>query len=134
MIKKVFKILCLTSVLSISPVSAQMSVGTSSQIQIGWSAYNKSTNRYTKVNQRGTSGENIIPESSDRKFKIYGSKFKINNQDNSFDYSSKANDTLTVTDIQQDNFSVFSNYSGTSTRSTRPSLGWFDKGNSRFSR
>ena len=116
------------------PVSAQMSVGASSQLQIGWSAYNKSTNRYTKVNQRGTSGENIVPKSSDGKFKIYGSEFQINNQNNSFDYSSKANDTLTVTDIQENNFSVFGSYSGMSTRSTRPSLGWFDQGNSRFSR
>ena len=98
-------------------------------MQIGWSAYNKSVNRYTNINQRGTSGENIVPSDGTNKFQIYGSKFQINDKNQSFDYSSIANDNLTITDIQQDNFSVFGNYSGTSTRSTKPSLGWFDKGN-----
>ena len=130
---RIIKILGFMITLSCLPAAAQMSVGTSSQLQIGWSAYNKSTNRFTNVNQRGTSGENIIPENGTGKFNIYGTKFKINDKNQSFDYSSIATDSHTVTDIQQDNFSVFSNYSGMSTRVTRPSLGWFDKGNSRFS-
>ena len=131
---RIIKILGSIITLSCLPAAAQMSVGTSSQMQIGWSAYNKSANRFTNVNQRGTSGENVVPENTTGKFKIYGSKFKVNDKTQSFDYSSIANDTYTVTDIQQDNFSVFSNYSGMSTRVTRPSLGWFDKGNAGFSR
>ena len=129
---RVLRILGIMISLSPLPAVAQMSIGTTSQMQIGWSASNKSTNRFTNVNQRGTSGENIVPTSGD-KFQIYGSQFKINDKTQSFSYSSIANDSYTVTDIQQDNFSVFSNYSGTSTRTTRPSLGSFDKGNSRFS-
>ena len=131
---RVLQIFCSITILSTFPVAAQMSIGTSSQMQIGWSAYNKSTNRYTRVNQRGTSGENIVPKSSNGKFKIYGSEFKVNDETNAFDYSSIANDNHTVTDIQQDNLSVFGSYNGTSTRTTKPSLGWFGSGNSSLSR
>ena len=130
---KVLKILSTIISFSCLPATAQMSVGSTSQMQIGWSAYNKSVNRYTNINQRGTSGENIIPEEG-TSFQIYGTKFKVNDKGQSFDYSSTANDNLTVTDIQEDNFSVFGSYTGTSTRSTKPSLGWFGKGNSRFAR
>ena len=131
---RVLQIFCTVTILSTFPVAAQVSVGTSSSMNIGWSAYNKSTNRYTRVNQRGTSGENIVPENSNGQFKIYGSEFKVNDKSNSFDYSSIANDNHTVTDIQKNNFSVFASTNGISTRTTSPSLGWFGRGNSSFSR
>ena len=124
---RALKFLCSFILFSSLPASAQMSVGTSSQIQIGWSGYNKSVNRYTNINQRGTSGENITPSDNTDRFMIYGSEFKVNNKDLSFDYSSIANDNITVTDLQQNNFSVFGNYSGTSTRSTRPPRDWFGR-------
>ena len=131
---RILKILSAIISLSCLPAAAQMSVGASSQMQIGWSGYNKSVNRYTNINQRGTSGENILPESGENRFQIYGTKFKVNDESKSFDYASTANDNLTVTDVQENNFSVVGNYNGTPTRSTKPSLGWFDQGNSRFSR
>ena len=115
------------------PVAAQISVGTSSQTQIGWSAYSNSTNRFTRVYQLGTSGENVVPRRHG-KFNIYGTKFKVDNKNASFDYSSIANEDVIVTDTQQNNFSVFGSNSLMSTRSTKPSLGWFDKGNSSLSR
>lgn len=130
----ILRILAIINIFSCVPAAAQISVGTSSQMQIGWSGYNRSTNRYTNVVQRGTSGENITPEKSDSKFHIYGSTFKVKDKTLPFDYSSIANNNRVVTDIQEDNFSVFGSYSGISTRSTKPSLGWFGKGNSIFSR
>ena len=131
---KLLQFVFLISFFGTFPVSAQISVGTSSQSQIGWSAYTKSSNRLTRVYQLGTSGENIVPIRSNGKFNIYGAEFKVNDQNNSFDYSSIANDNHSVTDSQQNSFSVFSSYNGMSLRSTKPSLGWFGKGNSSLSR
>ncbi len=112
--------------------NAQISVGTSSQINFGWAGITNTTTRHTRVTQQGTSGENIAPTDGSGNFGLYGTSFTITDKQNSFDYASTLKSDNIVSDLQENTFSVYGSYSGTSTRSTSPSLGWYESGNVTF--
>ena len=112
--------------------NAQISVGSSSNTQVGWSYSSKSVTRHTRIFQQGTSGENISPVSGSKDFKLYGTTFGVANLDDPFDYASTLRIDDNVSDLQEDTFSTFGVHNGTSTRTTKPSLGWFEVGNSTF--
>lgn len=114
------------------PVMAQVSVGSSSNMQVGWSYSNKSVTRHTRIFQQGTSGENISPVSGSKHFKHYGTIFGVANPDEPFDYASTLRIDDNLSDLQEDTFSIFGVHNGTSTRTTKPSLGWFERGNQTF--
>jgi hypothetical protein len=112
--------------------NAQLSIGSSSNMQVGWTSSTKSVTRHTRIFQQGTSGENITPVSGLKRFKHYGTRFAIADPAESFDYASTLRLDDNISDLQEDTFSIFGVHNGTATRTSSPSLGWFESGNSTF--
>ena len=119
-------------ILSATSAKSQISVGTSSNTQIGWSLSKNSLTRQSRIYQKGTSGLNIRPSDKSNRFKIYGTSFKVSSPKDSFDYASTLKSDDIISDSKQESFSVYGVHSGTSTRTSSPSLGWFGSGNSSF--
>jgi hypothetical protein len=109
-----------------------LSVGMSSQIQVGWQSSQRTATRLNRQRELGTFGEHIRPLDGSGIFAINGTPFGIDPGQESFDYGSTDRDTSTVSISQSTTFSVLGAYSSTGQATSPEPLGFFASGNSVF--
>lgn len=128
----VLSITLLSAWIQPAPAAAiPLSVGASHQIQVGWQSFQRSGTRLTRIQESGTSGENIRPNGG--VFALYGTPFTPDPLQESFDYSSINRDTSTVRESRSSGFSVLGSASTTRQTTNPAPLGFFS-GNSIFQR
>lgn len=113
-------------------VALPLSVGMSSQIQVGWQSAQRTAIRLTRQRERGTLGEHIRPLDGSGIFALNGTQFGVDPGQESFDYGSTDRDTSTISVSQSATFSVLGAYSGTGQATSPEPLGFFASGNSVF--
>lgn len=109
-----------------------LSVGMSSQIQVGWQSSQRIALRLTRQRELGTLGEHIRPLDGSGVFAINGTPFGVDPNQESFDYGSTDRDTSTVSVSQSATFSVLAVTSSTGQATSPEPLGFFASGNSVF--
>lgn len=109
-----------------------LSVGMSSQIQVGWQASERTAIRLTRRHDLGTLGEHIQPLDGSGTFALYGTPFAADPSQESFDYGSTNRDTSTVSVSRTATFSVLGTVSTTGQATSPEPLGFFATGNSVF--
>jgi len=109
-----------------------LSVGMSSQIQVGWQASERATLRLTRQHDLGTLGEHIQPLDGSGTFALYGTPFAADPSQESFDYGSTNRVTSTVSGSRTATFSVLGTVSTTGQATSPAPLGFFANGNSVF--
>lgn len=115
-----------------SSLALPLSVGVSSQIQVGWQTSNRVAERLTRLEDQGTAGRNIRPTDGSASFALYGTAFEPALGQESFDYRATLRDTTTITETRSSSFSVLGVQS-TSVQTTNPApLGYEASGNSVF--
>jgi hypothetical protein len=126
----VLTITLLSALILPDPAAAiPLSVGASHQIQVGWQSFQGIGTRLTRIQESGTSGENIRPNGG--VFALYGTPFTPDPRQESFDYSSINRDTSTVRESRSSGFSVLGT-STTTLQTTNPEPLGFFSGNSTF--
>lgn len=109
-----------------------LSVGASSEMQVGWQLQQRETLRTSRLQQQGTSGEFIRPSDGGNSFLLYGTPFEPVPGQESFDHGSILRDTTTVSESRSSTFSVLGVTSTTRQTTNPPPLG-FDNGNGVYS-
>jgi type II secretory pathway pseudopilin PulG len=109
-----------------------LSVGMSSQIQVGWQSTQRTATRLNRQRELGTFGEHIRPLDGSGVFAINGTPFGVDPGQESFDYGSTDRDTTTVSISQSTTFSVLGAYTSTGQATSPEPLGFFTSGNSVF--
>lgn len=133
MIQPSVTVLTITLLSALSPpdpaAAIPLSVGASHQMQVGWQSFQRIGTRLTRIQESGTSGENIRPNGG--VFALYGTPFTPDPLQESFDYSSINRDTSTVRESRSSGISVFGSTSTTRQTTNPAPLGFFS-GNSIF--
>lgn len=130
---KLHRALALLLPLLAAPASAiPLSVGVSSQVQVGWQASTRTAVRLTRVQDRGTGGIGIRPLDGSDSFAIYGTPFEPQPGADTFEYLSTLRDTNTVSETSTSTFSVVASQTTTRQTTNPAPLGFFQTGPSVF--
>ncbi|MEB3276093.1 MAG: hypothetical protein VKM92_03910 [Cyanobacteriota bacterium] len=109
-----------------------LSVGVSSQLQLGWQASSRTGVRLTLFEDQGSSGINIAPADGSGVFAIYGTPFNPDATQETFDYRSTLRDTTTLSETRATSFSVLASQTTTRQATNPAPLGFFERGPSVF--
>lgn len=125
-------LLLAAALLPLSAAALPISIGASSQVQLGWQANSSTAVRLTRLGTQGTSGRFIQPADGSGTFAVYGTRFEPVPGQETFDYGSTLGDTTSIGDTRSSGFSVIAGQSTTLQITTPEPLGYFGRGNSVF--
>jgi hypothetical protein len=109
-----------------------LSVGMSSQVQMGWQSSLRQANRLQRVQEIGTGGQHIRPIDGSGSFALTGTLFEADPSQETFDYTATNRDISIITNSSTSSFSVLSTTTTTGQVSSPEPLGFFSTGSRAF--
>lgn len=126
------RLLLAAALLPLPAAALPISIGATSQLQLGWQVTSGTAMRLTRLGTQGTSGRFIQPTDGSGTFAVYGTRFEPLPGQETFDYGSTLSDTTSVNETRSSGFSVIAGQTTTRQITTPEPLGYFGSGNSVF--